>query len=103
MADYDFYVNVYLGSTLTEKQFSRLAAQAASVLDSYERRYSVKCPGPDSRNMAICVMAERLLEHEKRIKGIHGATVSGCEQKETLAQQLYRSARIYLDIYRGVG
>ena len=102
MADYDFYVNTYLGNTLTEKQFSKLAAQAASVLETYERSCKVQCPGPDSRNMAICVMAERLMEHEKRSKGIHATNAISCDQKETLAQQLYRSARIYLDIYRGV-
>lgn len=102
MADYDFYVNVYLGSSIPEKQFSKLAAQAASVLESYERSCRVVCPGPDSRNMAICAMAERLLEQEKRTRGIHAATVNSCGQQTPLAQQLYQQARIYLDIYRGV-
>lgn len=102
MADYDFYVNVYLGSSIPEKQFPKLAAQAASVLQGYERSCTVSCPGPDSRNLAICAMAECLLEHEKRTKGLAAATVSNRIEQLPLAKQLYRQARIYLDIYTGV-
>ena len=103
MADYDFYVNVYLGSSIPEKQFPKLAAQAASVLQGYERCYTVNCPGPDSRNLAICAMAECLQNHDRRIRGINAATVSSrADDALPLERQLYRQARIYLDIYRGV-
>ena len=102
MADYDFYVNVYLGNSISEKQFPKLAARAASILQGYERSCTVSCPGPDFRNLAICAMAECLLEHEKRASGLIAATVSNRYQGVSLARQLYRQARIYLDIYTGV-
>lgn len=105
MADYDFYVNAYLGSSIQEKAFPSLAAQAASVLASFERRYQVS-GGSDSRNMAICAMAECLQENARR--GIASASVGqtsvhySTEAREPLERQLYRKAAIYLDIYRGV-
>ena len=103
MVDYEFYVNCYLGNTIPEKQFPKLAAQAAGVLENYERCYTVSCPGEDSRKFALCAMAECLLEHEKRVRGLHTATNRYCDEPEPLARQLYRKAGIYLDIYRGVG
>ena len=102
MVDYEFYVNSYLGCSIPQNQFSRLAAQAAAILESYERCYTVSCPGTDSRSFAICAMAECLLEHERRVRGLHAATNRYCEEPEPLARQLYRRARIYLEIYRGV-
>ena len=102
MADYDFYVNCYLGDTIPEKQFPRLAAQAAGVLAGYERSYTVSCPGEDSKKFAICAMAETLLAHERREKGLHSASVNDCQEQRPLARQLMGKARIYLDIYRGV-
>lgn len=105
MADYDFYVNVYLGSQIPEKTFPSLAAQAASTLAGYERKYQVT--GADtSRRMAICAMAEVLREHEKNCRhssaSVGSARVQYTQPKESLERRLYRAANIYLDIYRGV-
>ena len=104
MADFDFYTNVYLGSKIPEKQFPMLAAQAASILEGYARSYTVSCPGPDSRNLAICAMAECIQENDRLLRGLMSATVSARYEKDRqpLHRQLMGKARIYLDIYRGV-
>lgn len=105
MADYDFYVNVYLGSQIPEKAFPTLAAQAAGTLAEYDRKYRVS-GAETSRNMAICAMAEVLREQEKYSRhssaSLGSARVQYVQPRESLGRRLYRAANIYLDIYRGV-
>lgn len=107
MVDYDFYCNTYLGSTVPEKAFPAAAARAAAVLGDYERRYQVSCPGPDSRRMALCAMAEVIYGYgSSRFLG--SATVGSVSVRfdsggaKELQRELYRKAGIYLDIRRGV-
>lgn len=110
MADYDFYVNTYLGSAIPEKAFAGLAAQAGAVLERFRRIYRVEASGEDSVKMAVCAMAETLYAYRKRSSGVTAETVGGVsvryENGETadksLARELYRKAAIYLDIRRGV-
>ena len=106
MVGYDFSRNVYLGTAISEKQFPSLAAQAASILGSYERKYIVEIPGENSRNMAVCAMAEVLQDHHRRSRYTNAAvgSVSIRYDKDTepLERRLFRAARVYLDIYRGV-
>ena len=105
MADYDFYVNTYLGSQIPEAMFPGLAEKAAATLEQYDRKYQVT-GGEVSRNMAICAMAESFLDHARRCRhaaaSVGGVSVRYEAPKETLEQQLYRKASVYLDIYRGV-
>ena len=107
MIGYDFYHNVYLGTAISEKQFPMLAAQAASILGSYERKYLVEDGGENSRNMAVCAMAEVLQEHHRICRFTNAAvgSVSIHYDKDTepLERKLFRAAKVYLDIYRGVG
>jgi len=107
MADYDFYRNVYLGTAITEKQFPALAAQAASVLESYGRKYIVEEAGENSRKMAVCAMAEVLQNHHRVSRFTNAAvgSVSVRYEKDNvpLDRRLYQAAQVYLDIYRGVG
>ncbi len=107
MVDYDFYSNTYLGSTVPEKAFPAAAARAAAVLEDYERRYRVECPGPDSRRMALCAMAE-VIHGYGNSRFLGSATVGSVSVRfdsggtRELARELYRKAGIYLDIRRGV-
>lgn len=102
MIDYDFYVNSYLGTAIPEKAFSGAVSRAEAELKAIRRRYQVLPADEVSEKMAVCAMAEVLLNGRK--PGITSATVgsvsvrydSGSQQR-----QLLEKARIYLDIYRG--
>ena len=107
MVDYDFYVNTYLGSAIPESAFPAAAARAAAVLEGYERRYTVECPGEDSRRMALCAMAE-VIHNYGNSRFVESATVGslsvryGSTGTGELERELYKKAGIYLDICRGV-
>lgn len=108
MVDYDFYINTYLGSVIDEKSFPAAAARAAAVLEGYERHCRVRCPGPDSRRMAICAMAE-VIFHYGIGRMLDSATIGsvsvrwGSRGGKELERTLLQKAGIYLDILRGVG
>ena len=104
MADFDFYCNSYLGTRIREQEFPQLAAKAASVLAGYQRRYQVS-GGETERAMAVCAMAECFLLYDNHRSAASVGQVSVHYEKPrlTLEQALLKAARIYLDIYRGVG
>lgn len=107
MVDYDFYLNVYLGSAIPESAFPAAAARAAAVLESFERRYQVQCPGIESRRMALCAMAEVLHSYgnSRFVESASVGSVSvryGNNGTGQLERELYKKAGIYLDIQRGV-
>jgi len=110
MADYGFYTDVYLGSTISEKQFPELALRAKEELERLQRTYRVSVPGEDSLRMAICAMAECLHAAAKRRGGITAASTGQVSVRyegadstgRNLQRELYRKAAIYLDISRGV-
>ncbi len=109
MADYDFYVNCYLGSAIPEKAFPAAAAQAAAALERIERIYTVAGSGEETRKLAICAMAEAVYAASHRKAGMTAASVgsmsvryeTGERADKALQRELYRKAAIYLDIYRG--
>lgn len=106
MVDYDFYVNHYLGSAIPEKAFSGMAAQAAQVLGRLKQTYRVESSGQEAEAMAVCAMAETLWQNRNR--GLSAANIGSVSvryetDRNALRRELYDKARIYLDIYRGVG
>lgn len=106
MVDYEFYVNCYLGSAIPEKVFSGMAAQAKRVLDRWKQTYRIESSGLEAESMAVCAMAESLWQN--RNKGLTSASIGSVSvryenDRNTLFRELYDKARIYLDIYRGVG
>ena len=108
MVDYDFYINSYLGSAIDEKNFPAAAARAAAVLEGYERHCRVQCPGPESRRMAICAMAEVIFQYgvDRLVDSASIGRVTvrwGSRGSRELEQALLQKAGIYLDILRGVG
>lgn len=108
MVEYDFYVNSYLGSAIPEKAFPGMAARARDALTRFESIYTVEAAGQESRNMALCAMAEAIFE-ARRQGGLRSANVGSVRVQyedgsgKALERELYRRASIYLDIYRGVG
>lgn len=108
MVDYDFYINTYLGSAIDEKNFPAAVARAVAVLEGYQRHCRVQCPGPDSRRLAICAMAEVLYQYGIG-RLVDSASIGSVSVKyssrggKELERQLFQKAGIYLDILRGVG
>ena len=80
-----------------------------------KRDYQVTAPAPDSEALAICAMADALYYYETAQNG--GAVVSSAIgsvsstfrdpgqdlSPQAQGRELYRCARLYLDIYRGCG
>ena len=108
MVDYDFYINTYLGSAIDEKSFPAAAARAAAGLEGYERRCRVQCPGPDSRRLAVCAMAEVIHQYGVS-RFVDSASIGSVSVRynsrggRELERALLQKAGIYLDILRGVG
>lgn len=109
MADYEFYVNSYMGSAIPQKAFPAAAAQAAAALERICRIYTVAQHGEETRKMAICAMAEAVYAFGRRKAGVTATSVgnvsvryeNGEHTNKSLQRELYRQASIYLDIYRG--
>ena len=107
MVSFDYYANTYLGSLIPEKEFAALARRAGQELDRLCRTYRVE-GGEDAKAMAVCAMAEDLYRGAGR-RGVASTSIGGVrvqyekDDNWQLPKQLYRSAAIYLDIYRGRG
>ncbi len=109
MADYEFYVNCYLGNAIPQKAFPAAAASAAAALDRICKIYTVTEHGEETRKLAICAMAEAIYAAGKRKAGVTAASVgnvsvryeNGEHADKSLQRELYQKASIYLDIYRG--
>lgn len=111
MADYAFYTGTYLGGSIPEADFSRLAKRAGEQLARYKRLYTVTAPGADSENMAICAMADAMYYFEAAQNAPQSASIGSVSSSrgtvdispKAQAAELYRCAALYLDIYRGCG
>lgn len=117
MADYEFYASVYMGDSIPENEFPRLAKRAGEQLSRYKRIYTVTAPEQTSEDMAICAMADALAYYEAAQNGTGGpvsaasigsvsVSYSGSANaadtsQAAQARELYRCAKLYLDIYRG--
>ena len=122
MVDYDFYVNVYRGSALSYQEWDLFSRRAAEKLHHYQRIYTVTAFAPQGEGMAVCAMADAYAYFTAAQNGDSGAVSSasigsvsvsyqsgyGSSQVVDLSsrgqeRELLRCARMYLDIYRGVG
>lgn len=119
MPDYDFYTETYKGNCIKEGDFERLALRADTVVDGYERAYTISYPAPQSRDMAVCAVAEELhrtvqaaaLEASQAgvVTSVAVGSVSttysrvpaeAVERSE--AKRKWRAFCQYADVYRGV-
>lgn len=118
MADYVFYTGTYLGGYIPAADFPRLAKRAGEQLAKYKRLYTVTAPETNSEDMATCAMADALYYFETAQNGSGGPVASASIGSVSVsyaspgaadlsaagqAKELYRCARLYLDIYRGAG
>lgn len=80
-ADYDFYVNTYLGNTIDENDFPRLSMRASEYIYSLTRGLCEKVPHEQrgAVQLAVCAVAEVLLDEQRMTSRSFSAdkTVSG--------------------------
>ena len=117
MVGYEFYQRAYGGSSLSPADWATFGKRAEEQLARYKRIYTVTAPENDSEALAVCAMADALA-YFTAVQNGSGATVSSasigsvsvsyggqvvdCSPKAQ-ERELLRCARLYLDIYRGVG
>ncbi|MEG0338309.1 MAG: hypothetical protein RR573_00160 [Oscillospiraceae bacterium] len=113
MVDYAFYAQNYFGNSIAAADFPRLSARAEAQLAHYKKMYTVS-GDINAENMAKCAMADALYYFETAANGgiTTSASVGGVSTSrsaaalpdtsaKSIAAELYRTAAIYLDIYRG--
>ena len=123
MVDYSFYLDTYRGCSISEAEWPLYEARASEKLARYKRIYTVMVPKKDSESMAVCAMADALAFFTAAQNGEGGIVSSasigsvsvsyggtgnnGTTSVDLTAKgqerELYRCARLYLDIYRGMG
>ncbi len=114
---YEFYTQIYGGTALEQAEFSQLVLRARDKLDQLKRYYTVSGSG-EQENMALCAMAEAISYFDAAQNGQGGlryasvgtVSVSGKGiysqvdiSPKAREEELYRCARRYLEICRGVG
>lgn len=119
MADFDFYINIYGGLSIPADEWEFYASRAQDQLARYKQIYCVHPICTDGEKMAICAMADTLAYFTAIQNGSAGAVSSASIGSVSVsyggtadsvdmsakgqARELLRCARLYLDIYRGVG
>ena len=58
-ADYCYYASVYMGTTITEVAFPRLAMRASRFLDYYTNGRAQSAADTDALKLACCALAEQ--------------------------------------------
>lgn len=119
MVDYEFYLTVYRGSSISMDEWAAAEREASATLARYKRIYKVTTP-PDSfdaESMAVCAMAEALVfnaQAEAGMGAVSSASIgsvstsyagaSGVDMSaKAQAKRVYNACALYLDIYRGCG
>lgn len=118
MVTYEFYQDTFRGNSLTLEEWDSFGRRAEEQLVRYKRIYTVTAPESDSEGLAVCAMAEALAYFCAVQNGTGGAVTAasigsvsvsyGGAQAVDISpkgqeRELLRCARLYLDIYRGVG
>lgn len=122
MVNHEFYKSNYHGGSISSEDWPTFEARAAAQLAQYKRIYTVTAPEnePNAESMAICAMADALAFFTAALNGTGGPVSSASIGSVSTsyagasggavdlsakgqAQELYRCACQYLDIYRGVG
>ena len=118
MVDFTFYQETYRGTSLTPEEWQIFGRRAEEQLARYKRIYTVTAPESDSEGLAVCAMADALAYFCAAQNGSGGAVSSASIGSVSVSygggqtvdcspraqeRELMRCARLYLDIYRGVG
>ena len=60
MVCYEFYRTTYRGGSISAEDWPGYEARAEAQVAFYERTYTVGYPGPESRQKAVCALAEAM-------------------------------------------
>lgn len=118
MVDFQFYQETYRGTSLSSEELQIFGKRASEQLARYKRIYTVTAPDENAEAMAVCAMADALAYFCAAQNGSGGSVASAsigsvsvsygsgqavdCSPKAQ-ERELMRCAKLYLDIYRGVG
>lgn len=110
-ADYNFYAEKFIGKTIKEADFERLALRASQFLDYYTMNRAKDYTKDDAVKNACCAVAEAYQTVEKTgaKKGIASESVGSYSVSyitdKTAKSELANAARQYLSftgiLYRG--
>lgn len=117
MVEFEFYMEPFRGCSIPCEEWPLYEARAAEQLAQYKRIYTVTAPEETSEAMAVCAMADALYFFAEAQNGGGGAVSSASIGSVSVsyggssvdlsakgqARELLRCAKMYLDIYRGVG
>lgn len=124
MVAFDFYKDTYAGSSISEGEWPLYEKRAAEKLAYYRRIYTVTAPEANAEAMAICAMADALAYFTAAMNGAgvgvvtaasigsvsvtyggsYGSAASSLDlSAKGQEKELLRCAKLYLDVYRGVG
>lgn len=104
-ADYEFYTKEYKGSAIPETEFDILAMRAGAFLDKLKSVFTVTEVCADGFKNACCACADIIWDdaHRSEIKTQSVGSVSFTRaDHESVDRELYKTAQVYLHIYRGV-
>lgn len=112
MADYAFYAGTYLGDSIPQADFPRMALRASEKLAQFKRIYTVTDINANSEDMAICSMADAMYYFETAQNTPQSSSIGSVSSSQVTSvdisvsaqeKELLRCSMLYLDIYRGVG
>lgn len=116
MVSFNFYTMEYKGCSIQDTEWPLFEARAAEQLARYQRSYTVTAPAENAEAMAVCAMADALAYFAAAQNGtgaVSSASIGSVSvsyggasvdlSPRGQARELYRCAKQYLDIYRGVG
>lgn len=98
-ATFEYYISTYMGTTISETAFPRLAMRASAFLDYYTQGRAAKNTDMDALKMACCALSEQqqVIEQAQALanKNLSAAMESDCGevQSETVGSwsKSYRS------------
>lgn len=106
MVPYEFYTDTYHGGSISAAEWPVVEREASAHLARMERIYTVTGTD-DDRKMAVCAMAEKLVDNAQK-SGVSSASIGSVsvsyaqQTNNSTARDMLREASLYLRISRGV-
>ena len=115
MTDYGFYTGEYAGSSIPQDAWPSVQRDAGAKVAQYERIYTVTWLGANSRDMAVCAIADAMYAFERlQAEGgaLQSASVGSVSESRAAVsapdtspvaqeREFYRCLCMYADVYRG--
>ena len=100
-ADFTFYTETYLGKSISESEFARLALRASNHIDRITHGKASSYLPADPVKLAVCAVAEAWQVNEQggdlTSQSVGGWSRSYAAQPKSADARLYDAASLYLD------